>query len=145
MAKSLFSTKQKSEKELHKLTYGNSVRKPLNEAISIKNTPNIIYRFDSFQALCRPRSVRINNYLVFVFYFYLIRTLSEPRIYSLQRGLYIIVFELTSFSIWNALLIQLSKPCPLSRTNLHQMQNKEMPLVTTASLLLVGKIDGLYT
>jgi hypothetical protein len=44
---------------------------------------------------------------------------------ALQRGLYIIVLELTSFSIWISLLTELSKPCTLNLTN---MQKKEITM-----------------
>jgi hypothetical protein len=46
--------------------------------------------------------------------------------YTLQRGLYNLSFELTSFSIWSSILTELSKPCTLSLTNMHQIQNKEV-------------------
>jgi hypothetical protein len=41
-----------------------------------------------------------------------------------------IVFELTNFFFWNSLLTELSKPCTLSLTNMHenreQRENKEV-------------------
>ena len=53
--------------------------------------------------------------------------LAPAELTSFQRTVNLfIVFELTSFSFWNTLLTELSKPCTLSHTNMHKTQNKEV-------------------